>query len=71
MKNILETVMSILVIMIIYIFLGFVFGLVMMWLWNWLMPVIFGLPAIGYWQGFGLYLLSGLFFRTGVSLKKS
>jgi hypothetical protein len=31
-------------------------------LWNWLMPSIFGLHAITYWQAFGLMFLSWLLF---------
>ena len=31
-------------------------------LWNWLMPVIFGLPAITIFQAFGLLLLSKILF---------
>ena len=41
----------------------FFFGLVVMWLWNWLMPDIFGLPEITYWQGWGLLLLSCILFK--------
>jgi len=40
----------------------FLFGLVIMLLWNWLMPAIFGLPAITYWQGIGLLILSSILF---------
>ena len=39
-----------------------VFGLVVMHLWNWLMPAIFGLKIIGYWQAFGMILLARLLF---------
>ena len=39
-----------------------VFGFVAKWLWNWLMPDIFGLRQITYWQAFGLLLLARLFF---------
>ena len=39
-----------------------VFGFVVMWLWNWLMPVIFGLHAITYWQALGLLVLSKILF---------
>ncbi len=39
------------------------FGLVIMKLWNTLMPELFGLKAISYWQGWGLFLLSCIFFR--------
>jgi len=33
------------------------FGFVVMWLWNWLMPDLFGLRSIGYWQAWGLIVL--------------
>jgi hypothetical protein len=41
------------------------FGAVTMWLWNWLMPTIFKLPAIGFWQAIGLLLLAQIFFKGG------
>ncbi|HUV06617.1 MAG TPA: hypothetical protein VMX75_02740 [Spirochaetia bacterium] len=46
--------------------MAFLLGLVVMWLWNWLMPVIFGLPTINYWQGWGLVLLAHILFKAGV-----
>ncbi|WP_109301243.1 hypothetical protein [Aquimarina sp. AU474] len=33
------------------------FGFVIMWLWNWLMPEIFGLTTLTYWQAVGLFIL--------------
>lgn len=33
------------------------FGFIIMWLWNWLMPEIFGLPPLTYWQAVGLFIL--------------
>ena len=41
---------------------AFVFGLVVKLLWNWLMPAIFGLPLISYWQAFGIVILAKLLF---------
>ena len=38
------------------------FGFVMMLLWNWLMPTLFGLPKIGFWQAWGLFVLSKILF---------
>jgi hypothetical protein len=38
------------------------FGLVVKVLWNWLMPAIFGLGLITFWQAFGLVLLAKLLF---------
>lgn len=38
---------------------------VAMSLWNWLMPSIFHLPVIGYWETAGLMLLFRLIFGFG------
>ena len=35
-----------------------VLSFVVMSLWNWLMPALFGRPLIGYWQALGLLVLS-------------
>ncbi len=46
--------------------LWFAFGLLtaapLMWLWNWLIPKLLGLPALGYFEAFGLLLLTKLLF---------
>ncbi len=42
---------------------AFLFGWLVMLLWNWLMPDIFGLPRIGYWQGWGLVLLAHILIK--------
>ena len=39
-----------------------VFGWLVMLLWNWLMPAIFGLGIITYWQAFGIVVLAKLVF---------
>jgi hypothetical protein len=38
------------------------FGFVVMALWNWLMPALFSLKAIGYWQALGLVILCRILF---------
>ena len=38
------------------------FGQAVHYLWNWLMPVVFGLHPITYWQALGLLGLSWLLF---------
>ena len=42
---------------------AFLFGWAVMLLWNWLMPEIFGLKEITYWQGWGLVLLSHILLK--------
>jgi hypothetical protein len=39
-------------------------------LWNWLMPVIFGLGKIGFLQSLGLNLLCGCLFKSNVTVNK-
>ncbi len=49
------------------VLLGLLFGNVIMWLWNWLMPKFFGLRTIGFWEGLGLFLLARILFGFGGS----
>ncbi|MBD3378743.1 hypothetical protein GF406_27195 [candidate division KSB1 bacterium] len=44
--------------------LGLLLGFIVMWLWNWLMPTIFGLPVISFWQAWGLVVLTHIFFKS-------
>lgn len=37
---------------------AFIGGEVVKLLWNWLMPALFGLPALSFWQALGLLALS-------------
>jgi hypothetical protein len=39
-----------------------VFGFVVMHLWNWLMPTLFGWHLISFWQAVGLLVLSKILF---------
>jgi hypothetical protein len=42
---------------------NFIRPLVLMLLWNWIMPGLFGLPTIGYLKAFGLYIMSRILFN--------
>lgn len=54
---------------IAFVFLGLAFFIiivfVVMSLWNWLMPAIFGLELITFWQALGLLVLSKILFSSG------
>jgi len=39
-------------------------------LWNWLMPDIFGLTQITFFQAFGISILSGILFKNSSSKSK-
>lgn len=61
---------------VIFMFLGMVsivlvlLGYPLMLLWNWLIPSIFGLPEITFWQAIGLNFLSTILFKSPVTIKK-
>jgi len=38
------------------------FGLIVMSLWNWLMPALFGWKVVTFWQAIGLVILSKILF---------
>lgn len=40
-------------------------------LWNWLMPTLFGLRALTLWQALGVTLLSACLFKSSNSSTKS
>lgn len=46
------------------VLLGLLFGNVIRWLWNWLMPNLFGLRTIGFWEGLGLLALARILFGS-------
>jgi len=46
------------------ILMALLFSLPTMWLWNWLMPTIFGLTKIGFSQALGINILCGLLFKS-------
>ncbi|MBN2534360.1 MAG: hypothetical protein JXB88_15845 [Spirochaetales bacterium] len=39
------------------------FGWIVMLLWNWLMPEIFGLKSLNYWQAWGVLVLCTILFK--------
>jgi uncharacterized membrane protein YraQ (UPF0718 family) len=56
--------------LIVAVFLGFVLGFVIQQLWNWLMPGIFNLKEITYWQAVGIFILARIIlgsFSSNVS----
>ena len=45
--------------------IGLALGFVVQFLWNRTIAAMFALPAISYWQAFGLFMLAKLFFGMG------
>lgn len=52
-----------------FLLIAALFGLIVMLLWNWLIPSVFGLTHISFWQATGLFILARIFFG-GLGLGK-
>jgi hypothetical protein len=68
MKNLMKIIFVFVFIVIVVLLVS----LILSYLWNWLMPGLFGLPTINIWQALGLkVLISMLFFNyQSSSIKK-
>jgi predicted benzoate:H+ symporter BenE len=58
-----------LIIVAVGLALSLVIAYPLMLLWNGLIPAIFGLKTITFWEAFGLYLLCGILFKNSSSSK--
>lgn len=51
-----------------FIFFGTFIGAFFVWLcWNCIMPVIFTLPSISYWQSFLMTFMCNILFKTNIT----
>jgi len=67
MKQVIHDVLYLIGILMLVIIL---IGGPLMVLWNWIMPLIFDLPEITFWQACGLQLLATLLFKPIINNKK-
>lgn len=61
-----EKLLLVLGVIMMVLIMAILLTLPVMWLWNWLMPLIFGLIKITFWQAFGLDMLCGFLFKTSI-----
>ena len=66
-NNVLEAVLLIVGLIVLAAIL---LALPLQLLWNWLMPTIFNLPMITFWQALGLNMLAGILFKSNINIKK-
>ncbi len=52
-------------------FIACISGIFVFFLWNWLMPAIFGWPIISFWQAVGLSWLCSILFKSSNSSSDS
>lgn len=66
-----EKLSIIIIALLIILAWGLIVSLPTLWLWNWLMPAIFGFKAITWAQALGLNVLCSILFKsTSVSTNK-
>jgi len=65
-----QTIYDILLVVGLAILAMMLFGGPLMILWNWLMPTIFGLTEITFWQACGLQLLATIIFKSNIKINK-
>lgn len=66
-----KTLLTVLGAVALVVILALLFAFPTMWLWNWLMPTIFGLIKISVWQAWGINALCGMLFKGSYSTNKS
>lgn len=64
-----QIITTIIIFLAALVLMALIFSFPIMWLWNWLMPLLFGLPVIDIWQALGLYVLSGLLIKPAHPVK--
>ena len=58
-----ETLTRVLLALGVIALYGILLGLPLQILWNWLMPTIFNLPTITFWQAMGLNIMASILFK--------
>lgn len=69
MKNAYEKFGMLCAALVVIIIFSLLIAFPIKWLWNGVMPDVFGLPEITFWKAYGMYLLSHLLLR-GVTINE-
>lgn len=65
MKYYITKIVKVIFFIILGLAIAFLVGYIVMRLWNWLMPELFGLQEVNYWQAVGVLVLAKIFFGFG------
>jgi hypothetical protein len=57
------------VVVLIYLVVGSLYAFPVMWIWNWMMPELFGMPLLNFWQSFWGVFMCSILFKGGNSYK--
>jgi len=67
MDNALGVILAILILIVGLMIVGLVIAFPVLWLWNYAVVAVFGLPAINWGQAWALMVLSGILFKNTAS----
>ena len=71
MKDFLGVIGAIVIAIVILLLVAILFAIPTLLLWNWLMPVLFGLKTITLFQAWGVNVLTSILFKSNYkSIKK-
>jgi hypothetical protein len=59
-----EAFLKVFGVIVLIAIVSLILALPTMWLWNWLMPILFGLTKITFWQALGVNILSNILFKS-------
>lgn len=65
MEKLIVVLLGLLVVLVLGLFTGWI----VMLCWNAIMPMIFGLSTITYWQGYCLVILCNMLFKSNTNLQ--
>lgn len=64
MEALVKLVGGLLIVVVLIVVIGLLFSLPVYWLWNALLPDLFGFKDITWLQAWGLLILSGFLFKS-------
>ena len=64
MENFLGVIGTIVIAIVILLLVAVLFAIPTLLLWNWLIPVLFGLKTITLFQAWGVNVLTGILFKS-------
>ena len=55
------------VVMVAFAFIALIGAIPTYFLWNWLLPDLFELPRLTFWQAWGIFWLASILFKNSIS----
>lgn len=71
METFMKVILGALMVVVVALLVGMLMALPVMWCWNYVMPDIFGLPELGFWQAlWGTVMCKFMFPNPMINVSK-